>query len=58
MAEGPYQAKARAIYTELRQNIVDNVYKVCTFAFRTAVRTLTMSVTLGIRAFWLCLGTV
>ncbi|KAH9057624.1 glycoside hydrolase [Lactarius vividus] len=25
--EGPYQAKARSIYSELRQNVIDNVFK-------------------------------
>jgi mannosyl-oligosaccharide glucosidase len=26
--EGPYQAKAKQIYTELRDNVVNNVFKV------------------------------
>lgn len=26
--EGPYQEQARAVYSELRKNIVDNVFKV------------------------------
>ncbi|KAF8488307.1 glycoside hydrolase, partial [Russula emetica] len=25
--EGPYQEKARSIYTELRRNVIDNVFK-------------------------------
>lgn len=26
---GPYQQQAADIYTELRKNVIDNVYKVC-----------------------------
>lgn len=26
--EGPYQEKAKAIYSELRKNVIDNVFKV------------------------------
>ena len=28
MHEGPYQAKAKSIYAELRENVIDNVFKV------------------------------
>lgn len=28
MHEGPYQAKAKSIYAELRKNVIDNVFKV------------------------------
>jgi Glycosyl hydrolase family 63 C-terminal domain len=27
--EGPYQEKAQSIYSELRQNVIDNVFKAC-----------------------------
>ena len=29
--EGPQQQRAKDIYAELRQNIVDNVFKVCSW---------------------------
>jgi hypothetical protein len=52
---GPYQWRAKEIYTELRRNIVDNVYNVSSVlvASYRSLRAVT-----GVRSHRICLGTV
>jgi hypothetical protein len=52
---GAHQARARAIYTELRENIIENVHKVCS---RIRVGLYNNNTFTGIRAYWICMGTV
>lgn len=53
--EGPQQKRAKEIYDELRRNVVDNVFKVFVSSSKTYSH---LTFTSGIRADWLCLGTV
>lgn len=52
--EGPYQDKAKQIYSELRKNVVDNVVKVCG---TKALQAFTKNHA-GVRTYGIRMGTV
>ena len=52
---GPYQEKAKQIYSELRTNVVKNVVKVCSIV--TGFYCI-LNDAVGIRKDWVCLGTI